>query len=166
MWLLLDVTLSGCDYFWMWLFLDVTVSGCDSFWMWLFLDVTTSGCEFFWMWLLLDVTTSGCDYFLSWKLDVTTSGFVSFWMWLLLDVTTAKLSLATSLPARRNARSVEFRRLPTGCVAARIMHWHNTHRHTQTHETNTLTYTQMLGDMISYLFYLHLNATSQFHGYT
>ena len=183
MWLLLDVTLSGCDYFWMWLFLDVTISGCDSFWMWLFLDVTTSGCEFFWMWLLLDVTTSGCDYFLSWKLDVTTSGFVSFWMWLLLDVTTsgcdcfwmwllflyphlqwhikmplkhylssqsgrrlaersgnylfgtstidfmsrdvfcltrsaqrlpAKLSLATSSPARRNARSVEIRRLPTG----------------------------------------------------
>ena len=61
MWLFLDVTISGCDYFWMRILLDVNASGCDYFLSWK-LDVTTSGFVSFWMWLLLDVTISGCDY--------------------------------------------------------------------------------------------------------
>ena len=48
----------------MWLFLDVTLSGCDYFWMWLLLDANSSGCDYFWMWLLLDVTTSCLGYIL------------------------------------------------------------------------------------------------------
>ena len=91
------------------------------------------------MWLLLDVIKMPLKHYLSsqsgWRLaersgnylfGTSTIDFMSrdvFCLTRSAQRLPAKLSLATSSPARRNARSVEIRRLPTGVQGVLNQRW-------------------------------------------